>query len=322
MAGFYDQLPKDALVLSPMAGFSDSPYRHLCRKFGSAYSITEFVSTSDLFRGRPSAISLFRYLEAERPIVFQVFGNDPDIIVRAVERILVLNPDGIDLNMGCSVRKVAHHGSGAGLLREPRKVEKIISGLRKITALPVSAKIRMGWDHDNLNYPEIARILEDQGIAAIAMHGRTKKMGYTGSAEWDKIADLASRVKVPVFGNGDLCSAAEAKLKIRQYSLAGAFIGRQPVGNPWLFDKDNRNELSLAQRLPVMLEHFDAMRNFYGDNAATILFRKHFTKYTDDLDIPFELRNCLLTMQSADGFIEKLMETSTGIADRHEKISA
>ena len=277
------KIGSSGVVLSPMAGFSDSPYRKLCRKMGSAMSITEFVSTEHLFRSNPKAIALFRYEEVERPLIFQVFGKDPEIILRGVKRVLHLNPDGIDLNMGCSVRTVAGSGSGAGLLQCPAKAREIIRRLVAETGLPVSAKIRLGWDHQNLNYMEITDMLESEGVWAIAVHGRTRQMAYTGRADWDKIGEIAAARKIPIFGNGDVTSHAEAMARIKTYGVHGVYIGRGAIGNPWLFAGIERASLSYADRLPVMLEHLEDMAAFYGDTAAAILMRKHLTQYLRDL---------------------------------------
>lgn len=283
MKSLIDKIGNSRLVLSPMVGYSDSPYRKLCRRMGSASSITEFVSTEHLFRSNPRAIALFRYQEVERPIVFQVFGNDPEIIVRGVKRVLNLNPDGIDLNMGCSVRKVSARGCGAGLLRAEAKVKEIIRRLVAETGLPISAKIRLGWDHDSLNYMDISALLESEGVWSIAVHGRTRQMAYTGQADWDRIGEIAAARKIPVFGNGDVLSYADAMKKIQQYGVYGVFIGRGAIGNPWIFSGLDRNTMGYAERLPAVLEHLHDMIAFYGDALGVVLMRKHLTQYLRDL---------------------------------------
>lgn len=283
MKSLLGRLGASRVVLSPMAGFSDSPYRKLTRRMGSAMSITEFVSTEHLFRSNPKAIQLFRYEESERPVVFQIFGNNPDIVLNGVKRVLHLNPDGIDLNMGCSVRTVSGSGSGAGLLQCPAKARTIIRRLIAETGLPVSAKIRLGWDSEHLNYHEITEMLEDEGVWAIAVHGRTRQMAYSGRADWDKIGEIAAARKIPVFGNGDVQSYAGAMEKIRTYGVYGVYVGRGAIGNPWLFSGQSRARLDYAARLPVILEHLESMADFYGDEAAAVLMRKHLTKYLGDL---------------------------------------
>lgn len=273
-----------------MAGYSDSPFRKLTRTMGSAMSISEFVSTEQLFRSNPKAISLFRYEEIERPVVFQVFGNDPDIILKGVKRVLPLEPDGIDLNMGCSVRTVSGSGSGAGLLRCMPKVREIISRLVKETDLPISAKIRLGWDHQSLNYMETTDLLESEGVWAIAVHGRTRQMAYSGAADWDRIGEIAQARKIPIFGNGDVTSHADAMQKIKTYGVHGVYIGRGAIGNPWIFSGIDKSTLSLAERLPVILSHLSDMQRFNGDALAAVLMRKHLTQYLKDLPEWAEMR--------------------------------
>ena len=283
MKTLIDKIGKSGVVLSPMAGFSDSPYRKLCRSMGSAMSISEFVSTEHLFRSNPKAIALFRYEDVERPVIFQIFGNNPDIILRGISRVLHLNPDGIDLNMGCSVKNVSGKGSGAGLLRCPDKAQTIIRRLISETGLPISAKIRLGWDHDSLNYMEMTEMLEAEGVWAIAVHGRTRQMAYTGKADWERIGEIARARKIPIFGNGDVTTPADAEEKIAKYGVAGIYIGRGAIGNPWIFSKIDKATLGLKERLPVILRHVQDMKLFYGDRLAGVLMRKFLTQYLRDL---------------------------------------
>lgn len=297
-----------SVILSPMAGFSDSPFRNLTRRMGSAVSITEFVSTDKLFRGNLKALRLFRYLETERPIIFQVFGNDPEIILKAVQNILPLKPDGIDLNIGCSARCVAHAGSGAGLLRHPLKIKEIIQKLVKNIPLPISAKIRLGWDEFSYNYLEVTDILESEGVWAVAVHGRTKKMGYTGKADWDKIGEVALARKIPVFGNGDIKSYEQAQTLIKTYNLNAVYVGRSAIGNPWLFSGINRQNLNYRERLPVVLEHLKAMSDFYGTQQAAILFRKHLTGYFSDLPEWPDIKHNLYSQPGAEELGECLFQ--------------
>lgn len=312
-----DKIGKSGVVLSPMVGYSDSPYRRLTRSEGSAYSITEFVSTEHLFRSNAKAISLFRYQESERPIVFQVFGNNDEIIVRGVSRVLNLNPDGIDLNMGCSVRNVSNSGSGAGLLKCLDKTRIIIRRLVAETGLPISAKIRLGWDHDSLNYLETTEMLESEGVWAIAVHGRTRQMAYTGKAEWDRIGEIARARKIPIFGNGDVTSHADAMAKIEKYGVAGVFVGRGSYGNPWLFSGRDRSTLTYHERLPVILRHMDYMTEFYGDGLAAVLMRKQLHQYLKDLPFWPEIKPQMFSGTSAEALKEILLH----LAGRTEMVA-
>lgn len=290
-------LGEHPLILSPMAGYSDSPYRKICREQGSAASITEFVSTDALERDSAKSISMFRFAESERPIIFQIFGNNPDTILRACEKILPLQPDALDLNMGCSVKKIAHKGSGAGLLLEPQKAQTIVSCMVKETALPVSTKIRLGWDKQNMNYLDIGKRMEDAGAWAVFVHGRTKAQAYQGQASWDEIAELKTKLSIAVFGNGDITSKKMALQYLRQYGLDGILVGRAAIGNPWLFSGRDRNELTYQERLPLILQHLNLMKDFYKEHAV-VLFRKHLAKYLKGINNSSAFKDKILRLEN------------------------
>ncbi|EOQ95104.1 dihydrouridine synthase [Leptospira wolbachii serovar Codice str. CDC] len=303
---------KGDVVLSPMAGISDSPYRQISRRFGSAFAYTEFVSTEQLLMGNTKSLDMFRYLETERPIFFQIFGSDLETVVNASEIAASKNPDVIDLNMGCSVAKVSHHGSGAGLLRNVRLAGAMIEGIRKKTGLPVTAKIRLGWDANSLNYLETVKVLEGSGVSAISVHGRTKAMAYSGSADWNAIAEIKSKANVPIFGNGDVASFTEALDKKKEYGVDLVLIGRKAIGNPWIFSnapKENRTWLEIKN---VILEHLDLMLKFYPseDDYALILFRKHFIRYIENIGFPNETKRELLAITNVNQFIDRLESVS------------
>ncbi|TGL52749.1 tRNA dihydrouridine synthase DusB [Leptospira wolffii] len=267
------------LAMSPMAGISDSPTRTLVRRFGSAFSYTEFVSTDSLAVGSKKALSLLNFREEERPITFQIFGNKLEIIVDAAKRIRELNPDIIDLNMGCPARNVSMRGSGVGLLRKPIYAGKIIEEMRKALDIPVTAKIRLGWDDMSRNYMEVSRILEESGVMAISVHGRTREMGYSGKADWDAIADIKAARKVPIFGNGDVSSYEEAVRRKQESGVDGVLVGRNSIGNPWIFSNQLKETLSLEQIVSVALTHLELMRESFGDKLGVLLLRKHLVRY-------------------------------------------
>jgi nifR3 family TIM-barrel protein len=185
------------LILSPMAGFSDLPYRMITRDFGSSMGYTEFVSVDGLLHGNEKTIRMLDYHPSEYPITFQVFGSSEDIIVEACKRIEQMGPTIIDLNMGCSVAKVSGRGAGAGLLCDPPKIGRIFARLTKALSVPVTGKIRLGWDQQSLNYATVAKTLEDNGASLIAVHGRTKAQAYNGVADWSAIAEVKQAVKIP-----------------------------------------------------------------------------------------------------------------------------
>ncbi|TGN20327.1 tRNA dihydrouridine synthase [Leptospira idonii] len=294
------------VALSPMAGISDSPYRKIARRFGSAFAYTEFVSTEQILLGNQKSIDMFRFEEMERPIFFQIFGSDLNTVVEASKRIAPLKPDVIDLNMGCSVSKVSHHGSGAGLLRNLKLAGQMIEGMKKAVNLPITAKIRLGWDADSLNYKESVHILQESGVSAISVHGRTKAMAYTGKADWNAIGDIKSFAKVPIFGNGDVASFQEAQDKIKTYGVDLVLIGRKAIGNPWIFSEREKQDLPFSEIRKVVIEHLLGILDFYPseDDYGLILFRKHFSKYMDGISFPSELKSELLQTKSLTTFLK------------------
>jgi tRNA-dihydrouridine synthase B len=291
------------VVLSPMAGVSDSPYRQICREMGSGFAYTEFVSTDGISHHSKKSIDLFRFQEMERPISFQIFGNNLEIITEACRIIEDLGPDIIDLNMGCSVAKVSHRGSGAGLLRKPEYVGKIIESMVKTVKVPVTAKIRIGWDHDSLNYREIVHVLQEAGAQAISVHGRTKTMAYTGVADWNIISEIKSFAKVPIFGNGDIHSYAQAQERIKTSGVDGVLIGRAAIGNPWVFAGIDKSTLTFPEVRAMIFRHLNLMTNFYGEQLGLVLFRKHVAKYLKNYFGVSELRHKLVTTPSLEDFV-------------------
>lgn len=297
---------KGDVILSPMAGFSDSPYRLLCREQGSALAFSEFVSTDAISRGSKKSIEMFRYKDAERPLTFQIFGNKLNVITEAAKVAAELGPDIIDLNMGCSVSKVAHKGSGAGLLRHPKFAGKIIESLAKNLAIPVTAKIRVGWDHQSLNYREVAHILQESGVKAISVHGRTKSMAYKGLADWNIIGEIKSFAQVPIFGNGDVQSLTEAKLRIVETGVDAVLIGRAAIGNPWVFSGRDKREIGFIEIRKMIIRHLELMLEFYGEEFGLKLFRKHVAKYLRGYHNVAELRNRLVRTDIIEEFISML----------------
>jgi nifR3 family TIM-barrel protein len=311
------------IALSPMAGISDSPFRRITRKYGSAFSYTEFVSTDQIVLGNQKSIDMFRFQELERPIYFQIFGSDLNNVIEASKRIAHLSPDIIDLNMGCSVAKVSHNGSGAGLLRNLPLAGKMIEGIKKSVPFPVTAKIRLGWDENNLNYKETVNVLQDSGVSAISVHGRTKTMGYTGIANWDAIGEIKSFAKVPIFGNGDISSYEEAQGKIKKYGVDLVLVGRKAIGNPWIFSPYNKDNISFDEIRKVMIEHLRSMLEFYpsSDDYALILFRKHFVRYIHGIGFPEIAKRELLQTTSIEKFLMILLETDLGNKSKIDLIS-
>src|SRR5262245_27095556 len=237
------------VILAPMAGFSDLPYRLIARDFGSAMSYTEFVSTDGIMHGNDKTMRMLDFDRGvEQPMTFQVFGSDENVIVDACKKIEQLGPTIIDLNMGCSVAKVSGRGAGAGLLKEPAKIGRIFARLSKELSVPVTGKIRLGWDCHCRNYLEVAKILEDNGASLLAVHGRTKSQAYEGTADWRPIAEIKQTIKIPVIGNGDVKCVADIDRIKQMTGCDGVMIGRAAIGNPWIFSRKDRHEVTFEEK--------------------------------------------------------------------------
>src|SRR5512136_1827302 len=293
------------LILSPMAGYSDKPFRAICRGLGSAMSYTEFVSADGLAHNNPKSWQYFTYDEAERPIAFQLFDHDVQRLVTQCQRVVErLHPDTIDINMGCSVNKVSQKGAGAGLLRTPDRIAEIFKRLSAALPVPVTGKIRLGWDDQSRNYLEVAHIVEDNGASALAVHGRTKAQAYKGEADWTPIAEIKAAVKIPVIGNGDVRSVADIDRMKARTGCDAVMIGRAAIGNPWIFQRKDFAEVTFVERAALIRQHLAAMINYYGPRLGIVLFRKHVVKYIRGVPYASDVRLALLTCTTADEFID------------------
>lgn len=292
------------LILAPMAGYSDSPNRQMAREFGSAMSYTEFINAIDIVQDMSRVSKRLSFSPKERPIAFQIFDNDPARLIQAALAIFPLEPDILDINLGCSARSVSNRGAGAGLLRRPDLIEVIIRDLVKISPIPVTAKIRLGWDDANRNYLEIARILEANGASLIAVHGRTKMQRYTGQSDWTAIAEIKRTVNIPVIANGDVRSVSDIA-QIKEITGCDAvMIGRGSYGNPWLFSRRERISITLEETIDVVKRHLSLMRAFYGDEWGCILFRKHLKAYFSPYPIDKSIINILITTLDINKLVE------------------
>ena len=225
-------------ILAPMDGYSDWPFRSICRELGSAMSYTEFVQVEKILsRSKQPAKKLF-FEDMERPVTFQLYGDDPDKIVEAALRVEDWGPSIIDINMGCPAKSVSHRGAGVGMMKSPLKIARTFKKLSAKLTIPVTGKIRLGWDK-NKNYKLIARIVEECGGSLIAVHGRTKEQAYSGHANWDAIAEVKATVKIPVIGNGDIVTPQAAHHMFAETGCAGVSIGRGAFYNPWIFQHNS-----------------------------------------------------------------------------------
>ena len=237
------------LYLAPMAGVTDTIFRQLAKEYGADVMVTEFVSAEGIFRRNERTMEYLEFVEAERPLGVQLFGADPAHLGEAARLVVEWKrPDFIDLNFGCPVNKIVSKNGGSSLLRDCPLLERIARGVvQAVAPFPVTAKIRIGWDATSINATTTARVLEDAGIAALAVHGRTKDQGYTGEADWDTIAAVAAAVKIPVIGNGDLASASDVARRM-QSGVRGMMLGRAAMSSPWIF-RDIRHFLDTGETL-------------------------------------------------------------------------
>ncbi len=289
-----------------MDGYSDLPFRSLCRELGSAMSYTEFINAIDVIYGHPRLEEKLAFLPQERPVVYQLFDSEPDRLLEAALRLQERRPDIIDINLGCSARCVSGRGAGAGLLRQPETVAQIFARLSRALRLPVTAKMRLGWDDESRNYRLIARVVEENGGALIAVHGRTRSQRYAGHADWDAIAEIKQSVSIPVIANGDVRCVADIERIQRHTACDGVMIGRAARGNPWIFARLDRQQVPPEMVRSTLLNHLHRMLDFYGQPHGLLRFRKHADHYLSPLDIPPELRQRLLTAQDSVEFIETL----------------
>lgn len=291
------------LILAPMANFSDHPYRLICREYGSAMSYTEFVSVAGILHHSERASLMLAYRPAERPVLFQIVGSDPDRILQAAQQIERLGPDIIDLNMGCSVRKIVGRGEGAAWLKDPVQIGRIFARLSRALSVPVTGKIRLGWDNRSLNYLDVVRAMAEHGAAMVAVHGRTRTQSYDDPANWEAIAQIKQAVDIPVIGNGDIFTVADIERMKQQTGCDGVMIGRAALGNPWIFQRRDIAGVSLAERVAMISRHLELMLDFYGRKQGLLFFRKHTVKYLHALPYAARLRARLMTCSDPDQFI-------------------
>jgi tRNA-dihydrouridine synthase B len=297
-------------VLSPMDGYSDLPFRLICRELGSAMSYTEFTNVDELQSRKPTvkAWQKLRFAPSERPMTFQIYGHDEDRLVETAIRLQEHGPNIIDINMGCYVKSISERGAGSGMLCQPDKIGRVFKRLSHGLSVPVTGKIRLGWDENSRNYLSVARILEDNGASLIAVHGRTRAQAYKGAADWDAIAEIKLAVRVPVIGNGDVHTAADVPRLRAHTGCDAVMIGRAAIGNPWIFAGLDREQVTLEKKCALMRRHLALNLDFYGSQTGLLLFRKHAARYIQGLPGEALLREPLLTANSVAEFDARMDE--------------
>jgi len=276
--------------LAPMDGISDQPFRLLCKKMGANIIISEFINALDV----PDQLNDFSarasFTEYERPFGYQIYGDNASQLLKAATLLEKRKPDFIDLNLGCSVRRVVHRGAGAGLLRNPKKIAEIIRALVNNICVPITIKMRIGWDRHQINFLEIAKIAESEGAKLICVHGRRKDQSWREPADWRPIGAIKRAVKIPVIGNGDIESQNDIARMLSETGCDGVMIGRAALGNPWLLSKKDKSNLSRAEITSTIIQHWLLMTSFFGKDISNVRFKKHLKAYLDcpqfsDVDI-------------------------------------
>ena len=277
------------LLLAPMEDVSDPPFRALCKKHGADLMFTEFISSEGLIRDAEKSTQKLDIYDFERPIGIQIFGNNIESMMEATRICERANPEIIDINYGCPVKKVANKGAGAGILRDIPKMVEMTKQIVNSTKLPVTVKTRLGWDENTKHIVEVAERLQDVGIKAISIHGRTRKQMYKGNADWTLIKAVKDnpRMNIPVFGNGDVDSPAKAKLMRDDFGLDGAMIGRASIGNPWIFNEIKHflktgnylDKPNMTERVEACKQHLKHSIEWKGNILGIAEMKRHYTNY-------------------------------------------
>jgi len=266
------------LILAPLAGYTDLPFRLLCREFGAALCYTEMISCHGLVYEKAKTLQMTRTVPAERPVALQLFGADPEKMGDAAAVVSEMAVDIIDINMGCPVKKVVKKGAGAALMKNPALAASIINQVCKNTSLPVTVKIRTGWSHDAIVAPEFAKMAEDNGASGIAVHGRTWTQGFGGPVDWQTIGRVKKHVSIPVIGNGDVNSYREAFDLLEKSGCDGIMIGRAALGNPWVFSPDGTPE-TLSGRMTGLSRHLKLIQQYSDPDRILARIKNHAGRY-------------------------------------------
>ncbi|MFM7510399.1 MAG: tRNA dihydrouridine synthase DusB [Bacteroidota bacterium] len=318
-------LPDFPLLLAPMEDVSDPPFRAVCKDNGADLMYTEFISSEGLIRDAIKSRKKLDIFDYERPIGIQIFGGDEESLALAAKIVEVTQPDLLDINFGCPVKKVAMKGAGAGVLRDIDLMVRLTEAVVKSTSLPVTVKTRLGWDHDSKNIEEVAERLQDVGIQALAIHGRTRMQLYKGEADWTLIGKVKNnpRIKIPIFGNGDIDSPEKALAYKNRYGVDGIMIGRAAIGYPWIFREikhffetgQHLNPPSVEERVAVCRKHLRRSIEWKNPVVGINEMRRHYANYLKGLPNIKEFRNQLVTLKTEEeinAVLDKVASTYAG----------
>jgi tRNA-dihydrouridine synthase B len=317
------ELPDFPLLLAPMEDVSDPPFRMLCKEHGADMMYTEFISSEGLIRDATKSKMKLDIFEYERPIGIQIFGSDITTMEQCAKIIETANPDLLDINYGCPVLKVTCKGAGAGILKDIDKMVRMTEAVVKATSLPVTVKTRLGWDDQSKNILDVAERLQDIGIQALTIHGRTRVQMYKGQADWTLIAKVKEnpRIKIPIFGNGDIDSPEKALEYKNKYGVDGIMIGRASIGYPWIFNEikhflktgEKLDPPTIEERAAAARKHFEFSIKWKGDKLGVLEMRRHYSNYFKGFANFKEDRMQLVTMMEPEAIIDKLNEIGTRV---------
>ena len=319
------ELPDFPLLLAPMEDVSDPPFRAVCKDNGADLMYTEFISSEGLIRDAIKSRQKLDIFEYERPVGIQIFGGDEEALSLSAKIVETVNPDLLDINFGCPVKKVALRGAGAGVLKDIDLMVRLTEATVKSTKLPVTVKTRLGWDDQSKNIEEVAERLQDVGIKALAIHRRTRAQMYKGEADWTLIGKVKNnpRIKIPIFGNGDIDSPQKAKLYKERYGVDGIMIGRAAIGYPWIF-REIKHYLAtgeilpaptLAERIEVCKKHLRKSVEWKGPKVGIFEMRRHYTNYLKGLPGIKDYRARLVTLMEPaeiEGVLDEVTANYTG----------
>jgi len=319
------ELPDFPLLLAPMEDVSDPPFRALCKEQGADVVYTEFISSEGLIRDAVKSTMKLDIYGKERPVGIQIFGANLDSMLKSVEIVEKSNPDIIDINFGCPVKKVVSKGAGAGILKDIGLMETLTKEMVKRTHLPITVKTRLGWDHDTIKIVEVAERLQDVGCKAIAIHGRTRAQMYKGDANWAPIAEVKnnSRMHIPVFGNGDVDTPEKALEMRNSYGLDGAMVGRASIGNPWFFKQvkhffktgKHLEPINMYERVEAARRHLQMAIDWKGETLGVLETRRHYTNYFKGIPHFKEYRTKMVTSDVARDVFAAFDEVENKFSD-------
>jgi len=304
------------LYLAPLAGYTDAAFRSLCKDWGVDYLVSEMVSADGLIRDSRKTIDFIRFSEYERPFVIQLFGSDPSVMAKAAEFLIPMNPDWIDINMGCPVKKVVRRGAGSALMKDVPRAVEMVKEVKKALAgrIPVSVKFRSGWDSNSINFLDFGMKMQDAGADLLCLHPRTQKQMFSGLSNWEHIRELKQRLSIPLIGNGDVSSPETALQMKHDTACDGIMIGRGALGKPWIFKQikqfishDSYDPITKGDLLDTALKHLKYALEDKREDVVVREMRSQLCHYTKGLPGGAELRNTINHCQSADEIREHLL---------------